>query len=163
MKVYLIGFMGAGKSTVSRLLSSKTGEPYSDLDSRIEEKAGKKISTIFQEDGEASFREIEVSTLKAAEATIISTGGGILYFDETGQWMRQNGIVIYLHAPFKELYARIKGDQTRPVAAKPYKELEALFNKRNTAYKEVAHHVVSVSNRTPESTVKEIISIIQNS
>ncbi|MDZ5712149.1 shikimate kinase [Jeotgalibacillus haloalkalitolerans] len=158
MKIYLIGFMGAGKSTVGKLLSKSLNGTFIDLDQLIEQENGKKISDIFKEDGETVFRKIEAECLKKTDAQIIATGGGILYFDETAEWLRGNGVIIYLHAPFEELYSRIKGDRSRPVAAKPYKDLKSLFAKRDGVYKRTAHHQVSVSNRLPEETVKDIIS-----
>ncbi|TFD97531.1 shikimate kinase [Jeotgalibacillus salarius] len=157
MKIYLIGFMGAGKSTIGRVLSRELSASFIDLDQWIEQTEKKKISTIFQMDGELAFRNIEVEALKRTDAEIVATGGGILYFEDTGKWMRENGTVIYLHAPFEELYARIEGDQSRPVAAKPYKELEELFHKRTVLYEQVSHHRVSVSHCSPEDSVKAII------
>ncbi|AJD91440.1 shikimate kinase [Jeotgalibacillus malaysiensis] len=157
MRIYLVGFMGAGKSTVGRLLGSKLSATYTDLDQLIEQHADKKISDIFKEDGERAFRHLEADALKTCHSDIIATGGGILYFNETGEWLQNAGLVVYLYAPFEELYKRIQGDSSRPVAAKPYNELKSLFENRDIAYREVSHLTVSVSDRSPYETVSEIL------
>lgn len=161
MKIYLIGFMGAGKSTVGHLLGKALNATFIDLDQLIEQKCNKKISEIFKDDGEMTFRKIEADYLKTSNGEIIATGGGVLYFEETGQWMQQEGVVIYLQAPFEELYARIQGDRTRPVAAKPYEELKDLYHKRDHAYRNISHIQVSVSRRSPEDTVTDILSSLK--
>lgn len=161
MKIYLVGFMGAGKSTVGRMLSKELNLSFIDLDHEIEQQADKKISEIFKEDGEMAFRKIEADSLKKTDAEIIATGGGILYLEETGRWMLNKGTIIYLHAPFEELYARIQGDTSRPVAAKPYEELKNLYHKRDREYRSVANYQVSVSNCSPRETVSEMISLLR--
>ncbi|WP_404403772.1 shikimate kinase [Jeotgalibacillus malaysiensis] len=161
MKIYLVGFMGAGKSTVGRLLSKELNLSFVDLDHVIEQQSDKKISDIFKEDGEIAFRKIEADSLRNSDAEIIATGGGILYMEETGRWMRNEGTIIYLHAPFEELYARIQGDTSRPVAARPYEELKNLYEKRDREYRSVSHHQVSVSDCSPQETVSEMISLLR--
>ncbi|KIL44383.1 shikimate kinase [Jeotgalibacillus soli] len=157
--IYLIGFMGAGKSTIAEKLAERFEVKYYDIDQHIEEKENKSISSIFQERGERYFRDKESSTLTSLmEPSIIATGGGILYFPETAEWLKKHGTVIYLHAPFEELYERIIHDQTRPVAASRSKgSLNELFNSRDLAYRDAAHIIVSVSERSVELTIEDIL------
>ena len=101
MRIFLIGFMGAGKSYKGRRLAKRLDIPFIDLDKQIEDKAQKSINRIFEEEGEAAFRKLEQETLhemQQYENAIIATGGGVpCFFDNMG-WMNKNGLTIYLKA-----------------------------------------------------------------
>lgn len=157
--VILIGYMGAGKSTVGIELARKLNREYIDLDTEIVLSEKKQIPDIFEELGEPYFRAAEAQVLRAVKGEkVISTGGGVLYFQDTGRWMKKNGTVIYLNAPFEELYERIAGDGNRPlVMNNTAASLEQVFYQRDIVYREAADLIVSVSECSVEYTLDEII------
>ncbi|WP_166805914.1 shikimate kinase [Jeotgalibacillus sp. R-1-5s-1] len=161
-RVFLIGFMGAGKSTAGKLAADRLSHPFIDLDQYIEEREKRSIPDIFKADGEVYFRTLEAGAIKEiGEPSVTATGGGILYDPKTGEWMRNHGLVIYLHAPFEELYTRISGDHNRPVAATRTKEeLEELYQKRHEQYQDVAHVTLSVDGVSPDITADQIRSAV---
>ncbi|PPA71396.1 shikimate kinase [Jeotgalibacillus proteolyticus] len=151
--VFLIGFMGAGKSTIGRLLADRLRKDFIDVDALIVQKENKSISDIFSEHGEAFFREKEAAYLKKISGgSIIATGGGILYFSETLEWMKQNGTIVYLQAPFSILYERIFQDSNRPLAmTKSEASLKELYSKRHDVYSSAADLIVPTDCRVEES------------
>lgn len=150
-KVYLVGFMGSGKSAVGRRLSFLLKMPYYDMDKEIVKKEKRTIPEIFEQDGEAYFRQVETEFLKnfRKESCIISTGGGVAMNEENIQIMRKTGLVLYLDATFADIWMRIKNDKNRPIVQSSTKEeLEALYNKRRRSYKKAAHITILTENRT---------------
>lgn len=130
MRIFLTGFMGAGKSTVGRLLAPLMNMDFVDLDTEIEMVAGRRIAGIFEDLGEAEFRALEQKCLHASpEHAVIATGGGCFIFNT--EWMLQNGTVVYLHVPFDALASRIGADPSRPL----WKNAEKLFLQRETVYR----------------------------
>lgn len=119
MKVFLIGFMGSGKSTLGKKLALKLGYTFIDIDKVIENQINMSISEYFQKNGEDSFRELESSVLKTLEFpenTIIATGGGAPCFYDNLQWMNENGTTIYLSLSPKALAKRLESaTEQRPV------------------------------------------------
>ncbi|MFN0037675.1 MAG: shikimate kinase [Saprospiraceae bacterium] len=119
--LFLVGFMGCGKTHWGRLLAEKTGLPFLDLDRLLEEKEGKTIAEIFAEIGEAAFRALEHDTLRTLEhfpPTVIATGGGTpCFFDNMG-WMNSTGTTVYLKTPPDVLAERLRNEkETRPLLA----------------------------------------------
>jgi shikimate kinase len=118
-KIFLIGYMGAGKTTVGKLLADKLNWSFIDVDGFIENRYRQTIAAIFEEKGEAGFRKIERRTLQeisAFENVVISTGGGLPCFFDNMDWMNQTGITIYLKADVNELVNRLNFDkQKRPL------------------------------------------------
>ncbi|MDP4222181.1 MAG: shikimate kinase [Bacteroidota bacterium] len=118
-KIFLIGFMGSGKSTTGRKLASCLSWSFIDLDKRIEEKAGMKIPDIFSERGESWFRGIESEALRNVNSetkTVISTGGGTPCFGNNMEFMLENGLTIYLRLTPEQLEKRLGGSSTiRPL------------------------------------------------
>ncbi len=121
MRIFLVGFMGSGKSTLGKNLSELMKVSFIDLDSKIESHEGKSVSEIFKERGEEYFRKTEAETLRKTKRqpdAIIATGGGTPCFHNNMKWMNDNGITIYLEATAGELYHRLtKERQTRPLLA----------------------------------------------
>ncbi len=110
MKVFLVGFMGCGKTTLGRLFARRLGWPFLDLDLEIERRAGKTIPDIFQQEGEATFRKLEADALRSLEPlerAVISTGGGAPCFHENMDWMNQHGCTVFLHLDPEALAARL--------------------------------------------------------
>jgi len=124
MKVFLIGFMGCGKTTLGKKLASKTGFSFVDLDKLIEQQAGKTIPEYFSEHGEAKFRELERDVLQSitfSENSIIATGGGAPCYFDNMDWMNKEGLTVYISLSPAALASRLeKADEVRPVL-KDYK------------------------------------------
>ena len=121
MKIFLVGFMGSGKSTLGEKLSELMNISFIDLDSKIEENEEKPVSQIFKEKGEEYFRKIEAETLRKTariRKAVIATGGGTPCFYDNMKWMNENGVTVYLKAEPGALYHRLlKERETRPLLA----------------------------------------------
>lgn len=121
MKIFLVGFMGSGKSTLGKKLSELMNVSFIDLDSKIEESEGKSVSQIFKERGEEYFRNLEAEALRKTARirnAVIATGGGAPCFYDNMEWMNENGVTVYLKAEPGELYHRLlKERETRPLLA----------------------------------------------
>jgi shikimate kinase len=117
--IFLIGFMGSGKSTVGALLAERLNLPFLDSDKEIEQKAGKSISEIFSQDGEAAFREMEMNflqELKSMESSVVAAGGGLPTIKNALQLMHESGLVIYLNTSLLTLIKRLKEEkEQRPL------------------------------------------------
>ena len=134
-KVYLIGYMGCGKSAIGKRLSFATKMPYYDMDTEIVKKMGLTIPQIFEKYGEECFREMETEFLRTFrdEYCIIATGGGVAMRKENREIMRKTGLVFFLNAPFRDIWRRIATDRNRPIVQRSTRaDLEKLFNKRET-------------------------------
>lgn|SRR5699024_6599988 len=160
--LYLIGFMGSGKSTVGKLLHDKLGGLYLDTDEMVVEKYGE-IATIFEQKGEKQFRDYETEMLRetAGENFVVSTGGGIIERRENGKFMKSNGLVIYLDTSFDEIESRLGSDPTRPLWRKNDLEKQRLYQRRNKLYSELADITVVTDHKSPHIAVKGIIGQLQ--
>lgn len=157
MAKVLLGFMGAGKSTIARNLAPD----FVDMDTLIEERLGMPIARFFEEKGEAAFRQIEEEVLADLLKTdqVISTGGGIIISPRNRALLKQNPDNIYLKADFETLYQRISVDKDnqRPLFLNNSKEdLAAIFDERQAWYEEVASQIVDVSRLSPEEIIEEL-------
>ena len=157
MAKVLLGFMGAGKSTIARNLAPD----FVDMDTLIEERLGMPIARFFEEKGEAAFRQIEEEVLADLLKTdqVISTGGGIVISPRNRALLKQNPDNIYLKADFETLYQRISADKDnqRPLFLNNSKEdLAAIFDERQAWYEEVASQIVDVSGLSPEEIIEEL-------
>ena len=141
-RIFLVGPMGAGKSTIGKSLALVTQKAFLDIDEEIVRFAKRSIPTIFQEDGESVFRQIETQVLKNCLKydAIIATGGGIIGKEENRAILKENGLVIYLHASVETQYLRTLKDNGRPMIAVEDRraKLNEIFNVRYPLYKEVA-------------------------
>lgn len=155
--IYLIGFMGAGKTTVGKELAKKTGYVFIDLDEYIVEKTGETIPAIFEKHGEEEFRRLEkVSLAELTESgCIIATGGGIVESKESVSMMKEKGFTVYLESPFTTLYERIKEDTNRPLTAQGAAALSARFNRRLPLYEQAEYTI-----HTEKLGVDEIVEMI---
>ena len=157
MAKVLLGFMGAGKSTIARGLDPD----FVDIDALLEERLGMPIARFFEEKGEAAFRQVESEILADLLKTdqVVSTGGGIVISPRNRALLKQNPDNIYLKADFETLYQRISADEDnqRPLFLKNSKEeLLAIFNERQAWYEEVASKVIDVSKLSPEEIIEEL-------
>ncbi|WP_010303213.1 shikimate kinase [Kurthia senegalensis] len=155
-KIYLVGFMGSGKSAIGRRLSFYLKLPYYDMDTEIVRRQKKTIPEIFEQDGEAAFREIETAFLNEFrdEFCIIATGGGAAMNPHNRAIMRESGLVLFLDATFPDIWKRIHKDKNRPIVQQSTKEqLEALYHERRKYYKQCSH----ISVRTEDRTLRQIV------
>ena len=157
MAKVLLGFMGAGKSTIARGLDPD----FVDMDVMLEERLGMPIARFFEEKGEAAFRQVEEEVLADLLKTdqVISTGGGIVISPRNRDLLKENSDNIYLKADFETLYQRISADKDnqRPLFLNNSKEdLAAIFDERQAWYEEVANKIVDVSSLSPEEIIEEL-------
>jgi shikimate kinase len=160
--IFLIGLMGAGKSTVGKVLAKKLGRRFLDADHVIEERCGVKIPVIFEMEGESGFRKREAQTIRdvtAEENIILATGGGAVLLPENRKALSERGTVIYLHANPVELWHRTKGSEGRPLlkTGDPKKILENLYAVRDPLYREIADHIIETGRPSVNQLVNTLI------
>lgn len=145
----LIGFMGSGKTTVAEALAQEMKQPFIDTDEEVEKQYGTTIKSIFEREGESGFRQKEYVILKSLiqEEAIISTGGGIITYDDSKKLLRDNTQhkVFFLNTPFDILYERIKDDPSRPLAAQGFQKVRTLYEGRLNAYHFASDHTIDTS------------------
>lgn len=158
----LIGFMGAGKTTIGRVLSDTIHQPFYDLDQEITKEIKMPIADYFTSYGEQMFRDLEIQYLEkyAKLPAIISTGGGCIESISNRELLIQRNDVVYLKADFDTLLLRIQNDQfnKRPTAKnKSYSELKAVLTNRIDYYEQCADYVIQTDGKTVKQIVNEII------
>jgi len=162
--IVLVGFMGTGKTTVGELLAQQTGMPLLDMDSIIEDRAGKSINDIFAQDGEPYFRGLErelVRELASSRGHVISTGGGIVLNPENITDFESAGLVVCLLASPDTILDRVRHDTARPLLAgdKETKIIE-LLERRKPLYEAVAHKI-DTNGLQPQEIAKAIIRLYE--
>ena len=165
--ILLIGFMGAGKTTIGKELAQRLQKEYVDLDTKIEEHIQLSIAEYFHYYGENSFRKVESKVLRklSNEDKIIATGGGIVQCAANRQFLQTQPIVLYLEAEADCLIDRIQQDKTsiRPLAlGKTREEIKALLAQRLSWYEESATLRINTTNETPEKIIDTIIERIKS-
>ncbi len=164
--IFLVGFMGAGKSTVGSRLALELGRPFVDLDERIASRAGMGIPELFERFGEERFRELETEELRAlmeVEPSVVACGGGIVTRPENQSLLKELGVVVYLQVSAGEAIARIGDISTRPLLAGPGGTLAAtaLLAARENLYESVADACVDTSGLEPESVAGLVSAAIE--
>ncbi len=161
----LIGFMGAGKSSVGRALARRSGIPLLDTDKEIEKKQGMTISRMFENQGEESFRKAETefiqSLLAREDAMVISVGGGLPLREENQVLLRKLGTVVYLQVQPDTVLRRLRGDTARPLlrGGDVRERVEHLLWQRAPIYRQAAHMVVDTDHKTPDEIAAEILTM----
>lgn len=151
--IFLVGLMGAGKTTVGRLLARHYGCTFSDSDHEIEARTGVKIPVIFEIEGEAGFRKREetaIAELTALSGVVLATGGGAVLSPANRERLRSNGLVVYLRGSPEHLYERTRHDRNRPLLQTddPLERLRELYRVRDPLYREVADIVVDTGRQS---------------
>jgi shikimate kinase len=165
--IFLVGPMGAGKSTIGRQLAQSLGYEFQDSDHEIQRRTGVDISTIFEYEGEAGFRNRErqvIEEMVQQENIVLATGGGAVLLPENRQQLTARGLVIYLHCSPEQQYARTARDRNRPLldTDDPQQRLRDLMAEREPIYRQVADLVISTERRGTSSVVKEIRRRLEN-
>jgi len=161
-RIFLVGPMGAGKTTVGRRLAQALRRDFVDSDQEIEQRAGASIPLIFELEGEASFRAREkavIAHLTRRPDIVLATGGGTVLDPDNRRCLAGRGAVIYLCASVDEQFRRTQLDENRPLlqTADPRQRLTQLLERRDPLYREVADHIVSTEGRALKQVVQEIL------
>ncbi len=160
--IFLVGLMGAGKTTVGRQLACALRLPFEDSDRTIEARTGVTIPFLFEQEGEAGFRLREkqiVDELTAGEGVVLATGGGVVLDADNRAHLKGRGCVVYLRAPIEILVARTAHDRNRPLlqGTNPHARLRQLLEIRDPLYREVADVILDTSNRSIRVVVRELL------
>ena len=164
--IFLVGLMGAGKSTIGRQLARELGRQFRDSDSEIEKRTGVSIDVIFDIEGEQGFRRRETRMLQELveeRGIVLATGGGAILASENRQLLTDNGLIIYLKASAEHLAGRVKLDRRRPLLQTGDKlaKIRELMTQREPVYRQLADMVVETNNRSIPRVVREISKMIK--
>jgi shikimate kinase len=156
--IVLVGFMGAGKTTVGNLLSARLGVPFVDSDLVIEQRSGRPVRQIFAEDGEPAFRALErevIAGLLDGPDLVLAVGGGAAEHPGTRERLA-TAQVVYLEVGYDQALARVGGDPGRPLLARP--DLAATYRRRLPIYAGIATLTVATDGRRPETIAADILA-----
>ena len=159
----LVGFMGAGKTTVGRRLARRLGYRFEDMDRRIEERAGQTVASLFRERGEAAFRALELEEareLSSPSGVVIATGGGAFAQEATRAVLRQGALTVWLQCSLETSLLRVRPDGSRPLAGNR-EIMRALLAEREPSYR-LADAVVDTSRHTPREVVDRIVELFES-
>jgi shikimate kinase len=163
----LVGMMGAGKTTVGRMLARRLKRPFHDSDHEIERRCGVRIPLIFDIEGEAGFRAREaqvIADLCALKGIVLATGGGVVLAEKNRRLLSAHANVVYLHARPSYLWQRVRHDRNRPLLATPdpQKKLEALYAERDPLYRETADIVLDTGKQSVQSLVRDLLACLES-
>lgn len=164
--IYLIGLMGAGKTTIGRQLARSLRLPFYDSDKAIEENTGVDIATIFEYEGEDGFRKREkqmIQRLTAIKGIVLATGGGVILSEENRNLLINNGFVVYLQCSVQRVLERTRKDNMRPLLQtdNPKERLEQLFEQRESLYLSCADYKIDTGERQTKVVIREILKAYQ--
>ena len=162
-RIYLVGFMGSGKSSIGRLLARKLGWKFVDLDREIERHEKQTIPEIFQAFGEPRFRELErlhLQRLSSERQVVIALGGGTFTDEVNREVANSSGLTVWLKVSFATVVSRVKMDGTRPKFGS-VEQAEALYRSRESLYRQARLHV-EADDRSPALVVAELLGAIRN-
>ncbi len=165
--IVLIGLMGAGKSSIGKILARMLKMPFVDTDIMIEESTVTSIPVIFAIEGEAGFRQREkkiIAEISQQQGLVIATGGGSILDEENRRRLAQNALVVYLHAHPEQLWQRAKFDKNRPLlhTLDPLKKLEELYSMRDPLYRRLADQIIDTEGKSPLAIARIIVRHAKN-
>ena len=163
--LYLVGMMGAGKTTVGRSLARRLKLRFFDSDQEIEARCGVKIPVIWEIEGEAGFRAREaqaIAELSLLDGIVLATGGGAVLAPENRALLAERGTVVYLRATPEHLYERVRQDRNRPLLAggDPLGRLRELYRERDPLYREVADVVIDTGRQSVQVLARALLEQI---
>lgn len=163
--IYFIGLMGAGKTTIGRLLAKQMGREFYDSDVEIERKTGVKIPLIFELEGEEGFRKREtaiIEELSQLNNVVVATGGGAVLLPENRALLKNNGKIIYLRAKISDLYQRTRNDKSRPLlqGCNIKQKLEQLYVARDPIYTRLADYIVDTGAQSAAEITNHIEQLL---
>ena len=164
--IFLVGMMGAGKTTVGRALAARMKREFVDTDRLLVDKTGVPVATVFEIEGEEGFRRRESDVLEEVcreNGRVIATGGGIVLAEPNRRLMREHGTVIYLRARLESLWERTRHDTSRPLLATPNPKarLAELLKDREPLYREVAHLIVDSGPQSASTLVNRVLAALR--
>lgn len=165
--IFLVGMMGAGKTSVGRVLAKRLNKRFYDSDHVIEERTGVKIPVIFEIEGEPGFRHREsavIDELSALDDIVLATGGGAVLSADNRDKLRSRGTVVYLRASVKDLLNRTRHDKNRPLlqTADPRGRLNELFEARDPLYRDVAHVTIDTGSQSLATLVARLHQMLES-
>ena len=164
--VFLVGPMGAGKTTIGRLLAQALKLEFIDSDLEIESRAGADIPWIFDVEGEAGFREREaraIAELTQRQGIVLATGGGATLRADNRELLASRGVVVYLYASLQRQIERTARDRNRPLLQvdDPAAKLKALMEQRDPLYREIADHVIETDREPPRNVAQRLVRALK--
>ena len=164
--IFLVGSMGAGKSTIGKQLAKTLRKDFLDTDTEIERRTGVDIPYIFDLEGEEGFRRREqqvISELSQSRDVVMATGGGAILSSENRASLVARGLVVYLYAPLELLIERTSRDRNRPLLADgdPQEVMTKLLEERDPLYRQVADLVMETDQRSTRLVVKDLLNQIE--
>lgn len=163
--IFFVGLMGAGKTTVGKLIAKRLGKTFYDSDHEIEQRTGVQIPVIFELEGEAGFRKREaavIEDLSHMQDIVLATGGGAVLSKQNRENLSRNGMVVYLRASVPELWQRTKNDRNRPLlqTSDPRAKLEALLAERDPLYREIADVIIDTGEQSVTTIVQHLEELL---
>jgi shikimate kinase len=164
---FLVGMMGAGKTTLGKALAQRLGLDFVDTDRLLVERTGVPVTTIFEIEGEDGFRRREscvLAELAAREGCVVATGGGAVLAEENRRVMRAAGTVIYLRARVEHLWERMRHDTSRPLllTPDPRATLAQILEVRDPLYRGAAHLIVETGTQSASTLVNRVMAALRD-
>ncbi|TCO76754.1 shikimate kinase [Chromatocurvus halotolerans] len=166
-RVFLVGPMGAGKTTIGKFLAQGLGLGFADTDAEVERRTGADIPWIFDVEGEEGFRDREaqvVQEMTTWEDTVLATGGGVVVREANRQFLAERGFVVYLHATLEEQVRRTRKTSNRPLlhGNDPEGTLRDLMAVRDPLYREIADHVIDTDDSSPKTVAQRLLKELRD-
>ncbi|HUJ86516.1 MAG TPA: shikimate kinase [Burkholderiales bacterium] len=164
--IYLVGMMGAGKTTVGKLIARRLKRRFVDSDQEIERRCGVRIPVIFDIEGEHGFRAREeqaIAELAMLEGVVLATGGGAVLSAENRRQLASRGTTVYLHARPEDLHRRLRHDKNRPLldTPDPARRLAQLYLQRDPLYRQVADIVLETGTQSVQALARDLLAKIE--
>ncbi|WP_233213850.1 shikimate kinase [Pollutimonas nitritireducens] len=165
--LFLVGMMGAGKTTIGRSLARILDREFLDLDHELEARCGVRVSLIFDIEGEEGFRRRETTALDECSrrrGIVLATGGGAVLSPENRKYLKERGVVVYLRASADELFRRVSRDRNRPLlqTSDPKGRLRSLLQEREPLYEEVASITFDTGSMAVAQVVRSLVPLLQH-